>query len=162
MARYTDARCRLCRRLGEKLYLKGEKCFTPSALSISGPTRPARAQTRRRKVSDRGLQWREKQKAARGLRHPGEPVPQVLRGRGAAPGRHRRQRCCARWSCGWTTWSTGWASRTRGSRRGSSSLHGQLAVNGRKTTIPSRILKLGRHRDAGRRRGREQRVLQES
>lgn len=29
MARYTDAVCRLCRREGEKLFLKGERCFTP-------------------------------------------------------------------------------------------------------------------------------------
>jgi small subunit ribosomal protein S4 len=62
MARYTDARCRLCRRLGEKLYLKGEKCFTKCTLD-KRPYPPGPRQTRRRKVSDRGLQWREKQKA---------------------------------------------------------------------------------------------------
>ncbi len=31
MARYTDAVCRLCRREGEKLFLKGARCYTPSA-----------------------------------------------------------------------------------------------------------------------------------
>ena len=62
MARYTSPRCRLCRRLGEKLYLKGDKCFT-NCVFDKRPYPPGPRQTRRRKVSDRGLQWREKQKA---------------------------------------------------------------------------------------------------
>ena len=63
MARNTGPVCRLCRRLGDKLYLKGEKCFTPKCSFERRPFAPGQRSTRRRKVSDRGLQWREKQKA---------------------------------------------------------------------------------------------------
>jgi small subunit ribosomal protein S4 len=63
MARYTDAVCRLCRRYGEKLFLKGDRCFSPKCAFTRRPTPPGGASQRRRKVSDRGLQLREKQRA---------------------------------------------------------------------------------------------------
>ncbi len=63
MARYTDAVCRLCRRYGEKLYLKGDRCFSPKCAFNRRPTPPGQVSQRRRKVSDRGLQLREKQRA---------------------------------------------------------------------------------------------------
>ena len=63
MARYTGPACRICRRYGEKLMLKGEKCVTKCTLD-KRPTPPGSAtQNRRRKLSDRALQLREKQKA---------------------------------------------------------------------------------------------------
>jgi len=63
MARYTGPVCRLCRRHGEKLFLKGERCFTPKCAFERRPNPPGPRPTRRRKVSDRGLQLREKQRA---------------------------------------------------------------------------------------------------
>ncbi len=63
MARYTGPVCRLCRRYGEKLYLKGDRCFSPKCAFNKRPTPPGAANQRRRKVSDRGLQLREKQRA---------------------------------------------------------------------------------------------------
>ena len=63
MARYKDADCRICRRAGEKLFLKGEKCFGPKCTIERRPNPPGPRPARRRKVSDRGVQWREKQKA---------------------------------------------------------------------------------------------------
>jgi small subunit ribosomal protein S4 len=65
MARYTGAVCRLCRRSGEKLFLKGARCFTPKCAVDKRPKPPGQAGAgrRRRRVSDRGLQLREKQKA---------------------------------------------------------------------------------------------------
>jgi small subunit ribosomal protein S4 len=63
MARYTGSVCRLCRRYGEKLYLKGDRCFGPKCAFTKRPTPPGNASQRRRKVSDRGLQLREKQRA---------------------------------------------------------------------------------------------------
>ena len=65
MARYTGAVCRLCRRSGEKLLLKGARCFTPKCAVDKRPKPPGQAGAgrRRRRVSDRGLQLREKQKA---------------------------------------------------------------------------------------------------
>lgn len=63
MARYIGAVCRICRRHGEKLFLKGEKCFTKCTLDRRGTLPPGQRSTRRRKLSDRALQLREKQKA---------------------------------------------------------------------------------------------------
>ncbi|MFC1970343.1 30S ribosomal protein S4 [Chloroflexota bacterium] len=64
MARYTGAVCRLCRRSGEKLSLKGSRCFTPKCAIDKRPKPPGQQQTgRRRRTSDHALQLREKQKA---------------------------------------------------------------------------------------------------
>ncbi len=64
MARYIGAVCRLCRRSGEKLFLKGDRCFTPKCSADKRPKPPGQQKMRRRqKLSDRGLQLREKQKA---------------------------------------------------------------------------------------------------
>ena len=64
MGRYTAAVCRLCRRSGEKLMLKGGRCFTPKC-AMDRRSKPPGQQLlrRRRRVSDRGLQLGEKQKA---------------------------------------------------------------------------------------------------
>jgi small subunit ribosomal protein S4 len=64
MARYTGAVCRLCRRSGEKLLLKGSRCFTPKCAIDRRPKSPGQQTSRRRRrFSDRALQLREKQKA---------------------------------------------------------------------------------------------------
>lgn len=64
MARRTEADCKLCRRQGEKLFLKGERCFTPKCAVERHNTPPGQSVgVRRRKVSERGLQLREKQRA---------------------------------------------------------------------------------------------------
>jgi small subunit ribosomal protein S4 len=66
MARYTDAVCRLCRREGVKLYLKGEKCYSDKCPVVKRPTPPGmHGMARQRKVSEYGVQLREKQKARR-------------------------------------------------------------------------------------------------
>lgn len=63
MARYTGPVCRLCRRQGEKLMLKGERCFTPKCAIERRNVPPGQQQSyRRRKISERGQQLREKQK----------------------------------------------------------------------------------------------------
>ncbi len=62
MARYTAAVCRLCRRSGEKLMLKGNKCITKCTFE-KRPKPPGPQLGRRRRPSERGLQLREKQKA---------------------------------------------------------------------------------------------------
>jgi small subunit ribosomal protein S4 len=63
MARYTGSVCRLCRRHGTKLFLKGERCVTPKCAFERRPTPPGYRIPRRRRVSDRALQLREKQRA---------------------------------------------------------------------------------------------------
>ena len=65
MARYTDAGCRLCRREGLKLFLKGGRCYTKKCSFERRPTPPGQHGVRRRKVGDYGLQLREKQKVRR-------------------------------------------------------------------------------------------------
>ncbi len=66
MARYTDSVCRLCRREGSKLFLKGEKCFSQKCALGKRPTPPGQhGQARQRKMSEYGAQLREKQKARR-------------------------------------------------------------------------------------------------
>lgn len=63
MARYKDAVCRKCRRIGEKLFLKGERCYTPRCAVERRRRPPGDANPRRRRPSDWALQLREKQKA---------------------------------------------------------------------------------------------------
>src|SRR5687767_5359347 len=141
MARYTSPRCRLCRRLGEKLYLKGDKCFTNCTFE-KRPYPPGPRQTRRRKVSDRGLQWREKQKARavygvlesqfrnyyeEAVRRPGVTGDTLLR--------------TLELRMDNAVYRLGFADSRQQARQIVS--HGLLAVNNRKTTIPSRILKPG-------------------
>ena len=62
MARYAGAVCRLCRRSGDKLFLKGSKCIIKCILD-KRPSTPGQQYSRRRRISDRGMQLREKQKA---------------------------------------------------------------------------------------------------
>lgn len=66
MARYLEAKCRLCRREGEKLYIKGSKCYSDKCPIERRPYAPGmHGQNRRIKVSDYGVQLREKQKVKR-------------------------------------------------------------------------------------------------
>lgn len=141
MARYTDARCRLCRRLGEKLYLKGDKCYS-NCVFDKRPFPPGIRSNRRRKVSDRGLQWREKQKARAiygvlesqfrkyyedAVRRPGVTGETLLR--------------TLELRLDNVVYRMGFADSRQQARQAVS--HGLFAVNGRKTTIPSRLLKVG-------------------
>lgn len=65
MAKYTDAKCRLCRREGGKLFLKGDKCYKTSCPFEKRPVAPGQHGADRKKVSEYGLQLREKQKVKR-------------------------------------------------------------------------------------------------
>jgi small subunit ribosomal protein S4 len=66
MARYTDSSCRLCRRERQKLFLKGTKCFTEKCPVERRAFPPGQhGQSRRVKVSEYGVQLREKQKVRR-------------------------------------------------------------------------------------------------
>lgn len=65
MARYRGAVCRLCRREGDKLFLKGERCYTGKCAMDRRPYAPGQHGKRRSKMSEYGKQLREKQKAKR-------------------------------------------------------------------------------------------------
>ncbi len=142
MARYTGPVCRLCRRLGDKLYLKGEKCFSPKCAFERRPFAPGQRSMRRRKVSDRGLQLREKQRGrvtygvlerqfrryyAEAVRRQGVSGDNLLR--------------ILEMRLDNLTFRMGFAdSRAQGRQV---VLHGHLTVNGRKASTPSHILKVG-------------------
>lgn len=63
--RYTDAKCRLCRREGTKLYLKGARCLTPKCPITKRGTQPGMHGKNKPKLTEYGKQLREKQKAKR-------------------------------------------------------------------------------------------------
>ncbi|MEG1987571.1 MAG: 30S ribosomal protein S4 [Oscillibacter sp.] len=66
MARYTGAVCRLCRREGQKLFLKGDRCYTDKCSVERRAYAPGmHGNARNKKMSEYGLQLREKQKAKR-------------------------------------------------------------------------------------------------
>ena len=65
MATYREAKCRLCRREGGKLFLKGEKCYNGKCPFEKRPTPPGQHGLGRKKVSEYGQQLREKQKVKR-------------------------------------------------------------------------------------------------
>lgn len=65
MARYTEASCRLCRREGIKLFLKGDRCYTDKCSVGKRAYAPGQHGQDRKKMSNYGLQLREKQKAKR-------------------------------------------------------------------------------------------------
>ncbi len=65
MARYTGPDCRQCRREGEKLFLKGEKCYSEKCPFAKSPTPPGQHGADRKKNSEYATQLREKQKTKR-------------------------------------------------------------------------------------------------
>jgi small subunit ribosomal protein S4 len=65
LARYTGPVCRLCRREGDKLFLKGEKCFSSKCAIETRPTPPGQHGAKRGRLSDYAVQLREKQKLRR-------------------------------------------------------------------------------------------------
>ncbi len=65
MARYIGSVCKLCRREGEKLFLKGSRCYSDKCAIERRPYPPGQHGQRRTKISDFGVQLREKQKLKR-------------------------------------------------------------------------------------------------
>ncbi len=63
MGKYIGPSCRLCRRAGEKLFLKGDRCFTPRCAVERRHNPPGDISNRRRRPTDYALHLREKQKA---------------------------------------------------------------------------------------------------
>lgn len=65
MAKYTGSVCRLCRREGVKLYLKGDRCYSDKCAIARRPSAPGQHGQVKKKASEYGIQLREKQKARR-------------------------------------------------------------------------------------------------
>ena len=142
MARNTGPVCRLCRRLGDKLYLKGERCFTPKCAFERRPYAPGqRSMRRRRKVSDRGLQLREKQKAraAYGVleRQFRRYYEEAVRRHGVTSENLLRT---LELRLDNVVYRLGFADSRPQARQ--VVLHGHISVNGRRAAIPSHVLKV--------------------
>ena len=140
MARYNGPVCRICRRLGDKLYLKGEKCFTPKCAFEKRPYAPGQRYARRRKVSDRGLQLQQKQRGRviygileRQFRKYYEEAVKRHGVTGENLLRTLEQRLDN------VVFRLGFADSRPQARQ--LVLHGHIAVNGRKSAIPSHVLK---------------------
>ena len=142
MARYTGPVCRLCRRHGEKLFLKGDRCFTPKCSFDRRPNPPGPRPTRRRKVSDRGLQLREKQRArvAYGVLEKQfvRYYKEAIRGTGVS-GENLVRLLETRLDN--IVYRLGFADSRNQARQ--LVRHGLIAVNGRKLDVPSAHLKEG-------------------
>ena len=113
VARHTGPVCRLCRREGMKLFLKGDRCFTDKCAFERRGYAPG--QHGRRRTQDPGLRHpaaREAEGQA-DVRRAGAAVPQLLRQGGPSPRASPATTCCSCSSAGWTTSSTGWASPRR-------------------------------------------------
>jgi small subunit ribosomal protein S4 len=145
MARYTGPVCKLCRRAGIKLFLKGDRCFSQKCAMESNrkPYAPGSAgQGRRRKMSEFGIQLREKQKARHTYgvlerqfrrhfeeaeRRPGSTGENLLR--------------ILEMRLDNAVYRLGLADTRRQARQLVN--HGHIAVNGRKVDIPSYEVKIG-------------------
>jgi small subunit ribosomal protein S4 len=145
MARYTGPVCRLCRREGEKLFLKGDRCLSPKCAverrSYAPGMHGKRAQFRR-KTSDYGLQLREKQKARRiyGLleRQFRRYFRQALKRKGMT-GETLLQTLELRLDN--IVYRLGFAASRPQARQLVN--HGHFEVNGRKTDVPSMVVRPG-------------------
>ena len=142
MARYTEAVCRLCRRENQKLFLKGDRCYTEKCAMVNRAYPPGMHGQGRSKTSEYGLQLREKQKAKRyygvlesqfrsyfdlASRRPGQAGENLL-----AILESRLDN---------TVYRLGFAMSRAEARQLIN--HGHFTVNGRKVNIPSFLVKPG-------------------
>ncbi|OQA51973.1 MAG: 30S ribosomal protein S4 [candidate division WS2 bacterium ADurb.Bin280] len=139
-----DARCRMCRRSGEKLFLKGDKCSSPACPFNRRSYAPgqAGAKARKRKGSDYSIQLMEKQKARAiyGLREKQmrKFFAEARKVKGAT-GERLVQMLESRIDN--IVFKAGWAFSRDMARQMVS--HGHIAINGKKVTIPSYVVKIG-------------------
>lgn len=142
MARYTDASCRLCRREGMKLYLKGERCYTDKCAIARRQYAPGQHGQRRVKLSEYGLQLREKQKAKRiygVLERQFEKYFEMAERKKGITGDNLLQILETRLDN--TVYRMGFASSRKEGRQ--LVLHGHFTVNGQKVNIPSYLISEG-------------------
>ncbi len=142
MGRYTGPACRLCRREGMKLFLKGDRCYMAKCPIETGRPPPGMHQQRRSKISNYGIQLREKQRLRRmfGMQEGQFRLffKRALQARGVT-GEQLLQSLELRLDN--VTYRLGFAPSRRAARQ--FVLHGHIAVNGHKATIPSMVLKAG-------------------
>jgi small subunit ribosomal protein S4 len=142
MARYTGSVCRLCRREGTKLFLKGDRCFTEKCAIERRAYPPGQHGQGRARFSDYGVQLREKQKVKRMYGLLEKQLRKTFEAASRMKGRTgenllmllERRLDNVVYRLGYTT-----------SRAEARQLvkHGHFLVNGRRQTIPSMLVKAG-------------------
>jgi small subunit ribosomal protein S4 len=142
MARYTDAVCRLCRREGSKLFLKGDRCFSAKCGIERRGYPPGQHGQGRTRFSDYGVQLREKQKVKRMYGLLEKQFARTMRRASRMKGRSgenllillERRLDNVVFRMGFAT-----------SRAEARQLvrHGHFSVNGRRASVPSMLLKAG-------------------
>lgn len=142
MARYTGAVCRLCRREGQKLFLKGERCYTDKCAITRRTYAPGQHGQGRKKTSEYGVQLRAKQMTRRyygvlegQFRHYYELAEKKEGKTGEALLAILESRLDN------VVYRLGWASSRAEARQ--LVVHGHFTVNGKKVDIPSYLTKPG-------------------
>lgn len=142
MARYTGAVCKMCRREGKKLFLKGERCYTGKCALERRSYAPGQHGQSRKKTSEYGLQLRAKQQAKR---YYGIPESQfynyflTAERKQGMTGTNLLRICESRLDN--VVYLLGWSSSRAEGRQLVN--HGHYTVNGRKVNIPSYLVKAG-------------------
>lgn len=142
MARYTDAVCRLCRREGQKLFLKGDRCYTDKCAVDRRQYAPGQHGQGRAKASEYGTQLREKQKAKRYygvLENQFRNYFEMASKMKGKTGENLLSLLESRLDN--TVYRLGFAMSRAEARQ--LVLHGHFTVNGRKVNIPSFLVKPG-------------------
>ena len=142
MARYTGPVCRQCRRAGQKLFIKGERCLTPKCAIERRRSTPGEQPTRRRRLSEWGTQLREKQKARQMygvLEKQFRKHYDQAKRRTGLTGENLLQILESRLDN--TVYRLGFADSRAQARQ--LVRHGHISVDGRKTNIPSYLVQPG-------------------
>ena len=142
MARYTGPVCRLCRREGTKLFLKGERCLTGKCALDRRSTAPGQHGAANKKMREYGLQMREKQKTRR---YYGVLEKQFVNYFEEADRKEgmtgENLICLLERRLDNVVYRMGFAASHKEARQ--LVLHGHFTVNGKKVNIPSLIIKAG-------------------
>jgi len=142
VARYREALCRLCRRESEKLFLKGDRCYTDKCAVERRKYAPGQHGQRRRKLSDYALQLREKQKAKETygvLENQFKRYFYMADKKKGITGSYLLQLLECRLDN--VVYRLGFASNRRQARQ--LVLHGHITVNDRRVNIPSKLVREG-------------------
>ena len=142
MARYTGPSCKQCRREGVKLYLKGERCLSGKCALEHRSTAPGQHGAARKKISEYGLQLREKQKARRYygvLERQFEIYYEMAEKKEGMTGENLLILLERRLDN--VVYRMGMAASRKEARQ--LILHGHFTLNGKKATIPSMQVKVG-------------------
>ena len=142
MAKYTNAKCRLCRRAGCKLFLKGEKCYKTICPFEQRPVAPGQHGAGRHKVSEYGTQLAEIQKAKRIYGVPEKQFRTYFEKANKTEGQAGENLLTLLESrLDNAVFKMGMAENRHDARQ--LVLHGHFTLNGKKVTIPSIIVKTG-------------------